>query len=79
VIRAYVQALTGFGPRDHDSFERTLCLIFTVCSIPAQFLPVAIAGAGKWREAREVRRASAELAAWLDRGQPEVMIPEVQV
>jgi hypothetical protein len=35
-------------------------------SLPLQFLPYAITVAGKRSESREVRRASVELAAWLE-------------
>lgn len=79
VIRDYVSSLAGWGPRDHRGLHRALCLLFTACSLPAQFLPVLIAGTGKWREAREVRRARAELSEWLDKRQADVMIPEVQM
>jgi len=79
VIRAYVASLAGFGPRDHRQLERALCLLFSVVSVPVQFLPVLIAGAGKWRESREVRHASAELSAWLEQRPAEIMSPEVQV
>jgi predicted metal-dependent phosphoesterase TrpH len=66
VIGAYIASLAGLGPNDHRAVERVLCLAFSVCSLPMQFLPVAIAGAGKLREAREVRRASASLPPWLE-------------
>jgi len=78
VIRAYVRSLAGFGPRDHRRLERTLCLLFSAVSLPIQFLPVVIAGAGKWREFREVRRAAAELSGWLDEQPAEVMTQQVQ-
>jgi hypothetical protein len=57
VIRAYLGSLLGFGPRDHSPSRRLACLLFTAISAPAQFLPYAIAAAGKRAEAREVRRA----------------------
>lgn len=79
VIRAYVGSLAGWGPRDHSARHRALCLLFTAVSLPAQFLPLAIAGAGKWREAREVRRTRAELTAWIERRCADVMVTEVQV
>jgi hypothetical protein len=62
VVSAYVASLLGVGPRDHTLRERIACLAFAVVSLPAQFLPLAIAGAGKFRESREVRRAAMALA-----------------
>ena len=79
VIAAYVASLAGVGPRDHRGLERVLCLMFSAVSLPAQFLPVVIAGAGKWREAREVRRTARELSAWRNEPECDAMAPEVQV
>ena len=67
VIGSYVASLAGFGPRDHDAGHRALCLAFSVVSLPAQFLPLALVWRGKRREARTVRDASTAAAAWLDR------------
>lgn len=61
VIGAYVTSLLGLGPRDHTMAHRLACLLFSVVTLPAQFLPFAIASAGKHAEAREVRRAHAAL------------------
>lgn len=66
VIGAYVASLMGIGPRDHSAWHRAGCLLFAAVSLPAQFLPLAIAQRGKLAERREVRRASAQLAEWLD-------------
>jgi predicted metal-dependent phosphoesterase TrpH len=62
VIAAYVGSLLGFGPRDHTMPHRLGCLLFSVATLPAQFLPLAITAAGKYAEAREVRRAHEALA-----------------
>ena len=59
VIRRYVASLTGFGPRDHCRWHRAGCLAFVAASLPFQFLPLAIAVAGKVRETREVSRVRA--------------------
>jgi predicted metal-dependent phosphoesterase TrpH len=66
VIRGYVASLLGFGPRDHGALERALFLLFSVMSVPAQFLPIAIATVGKAQEARRVSRARDELGMWLE-------------
>jgi predicted metal-dependent phosphoesterase TrpH len=66
VIGAYVGSLMGIGPRDHSAWHRAGCLLFAAVSLPAQFLPLAIAKRGKRAERREVRRASIQLAEWLD-------------
>jgi predicted metal-dependent phosphoesterase TrpH len=64
VVARYAASLLGYGPRDHGSLRRAACLAFSVVSLPAQFLPLAIVAAGKRREAREVRRARAEMSAF---------------
>lgn len=61
VIGSYVGSLLGFGPRDHRPLHRAFCIGFSVVSLPAQFLPVALAWKGKLREARTVEQVSAEL------------------
>jgi predicted metal-dependent phosphoesterase TrpH len=73
VIGAYVAALAGFGPWDHGSWRRAGCLAFAAISLPFQFLPLAIATAGKRREHREVDRARAHLAAVVE-GAPAGML-----
>jgi predicted metal-dependent phosphoesterase TrpH len=77
VIRGYVASLIGFGPRDHDGLERALFLLFSVISVPAQFLPVAIATVGKVREARHVNRARDELSMWLERRSGAIAAPGI--
>jgi predicted metal-dependent phosphoesterase TrpH len=67
VIGSYVASLAGFGPRDHDAGHRAFCLAFSLVSLPAQFMPLAIVWQGKRREARMVRAASSAAAAWLER------------
>ena len=63
VIRAYVGSLMGIGPRDHGGWHRAGCLAFSAVSLPFQFVPTAIALAGKRAEADTVRRVTAELNA----------------
>lgn len=63
VIRSYVASLMGLGPRDHAGWRRAGCLAFSAVSLPFQFVPAAIALAGKRREADTVRRVTAELNA----------------
>jgi predicted metal-dependent phosphoesterase TrpH len=67
VIGSFVGSLAGFGPRDHSLGHRAACLAFSVVSLPAQFLPLALVWRSKRHEARTVRAAAAESAAWLDR------------
>jgi hypothetical protein len=66
VIGSYVASLAGFGPRDHGLQHRALCLGFSLVSLPAQFLPLALVWRSKVREAETVRRVSAAATAWLD-------------
>ena len=47
--------------------HRAFCLAFSVVSLPAQFLPLAIVWRSKRREARIVRTASVAAAEWLER------------
>jgi hypothetical protein len=67
VVARYCASLLGAGPRDHRALRRTACLAFSLVSLPAQFLPLAIVASGKRREAREVRRVRHELSSWLAR------------
>jgi predicted metal-dependent phosphoesterase TrpH len=67
VIGSYVASLAGFGPRDHAAGHRAFCLAFSLVSVPAQFLPLAIVWRSKRREARIVRAASTAAVAWLER------------
>ena len=62
VIGAYVASLAGIGPRDHAPLHRALCLAFSVVSLPAQFLPLALAWRSKVREARKVAAALEAMA-----------------
>jgi predicted metal-dependent phosphoesterase TrpH len=72
VIAAYVASLLGRGPGDHAPGHRAACLLFSAATLPAQFLPMAIAKAGKLAEAREVRHAWLALAGLAEeRGAPE--------
>jgi hypothetical protein len=63
VIGRYLGSLAGYGPRDVRSWRRAGCLAFAGATLPFQFMPLAIAMAGKARERREVARAAAHLAA----------------
>jgi predicted metal-dependent phosphoesterase TrpH len=67
VIGSYVASLAGFGPRDHGAGHRAFCLAFSLVSVPAQFLPLAIVWRSKRREARIVRTASVAVTEWLER------------
>lgn len=72
VVARYVASLVGWGPRDHRLLRRAGCLAFSIASLPAQFLPLALVAAGKRREAREVQRVRDEIAAW--ERQPEAVL-----
>lgn len=61
VIGKYVASLCGIGVVDQPVLRRAGCLAFSIASLPFQFLPVAIACAGKLREARQVEAAVAHL------------------
>jgi predicted metal-dependent phosphoesterase TrpH len=63
VIGRYLGSLAGYGPRDLRPWRRAACLAFAGATLPFQFMPLAIAMAGKARERREVARATAHLAA----------------
>jgi predicted metal-dependent phosphoesterase TrpH len=65
VIARFGASLLGVGPRDHAPLHRAFCLAFFALSLPFEFLPIAIASAGKRRERRNVERAAAMLPAWL--------------
>jgi predicted metal-dependent phosphoesterase TrpH len=63
VIGRYLGSLAGYGPRDLRPWRHAACLAFAGATLPFQFMPLAIAMAGKARERREVVRAAAHLAA----------------
>jgi predicted metal-dependent phosphoesterase TrpH len=63
VIGRYLGSLAGCGPRDLPPWRRAACLAFAGATLPLQFMPLAIALAGKTRERREVARATAHFAA----------------
>jgi predicted metal-dependent phosphoesterase TrpH len=63
VIGRYLAALAGHGPRDLAPLRRAACVAFAGATLPFQFLPLAIAMAGKAREGRQVGYARAHLAA----------------
>ena len=62
VIRRYLAALAGRGPRDLAPLRRAACLAFAGATLPLQFMPLAVAIADKAREGRQVTRAKAQLA-----------------
>jgi predicted metal-dependent phosphoesterase TrpH len=63
VIGRYLGSLAGYGPRDLGPWRRAACVAFAGATLPFQFMPLAIAMAGKARERREVARATAHIAA----------------
>src|SRR5260221_7123181 len=63
VIARYSASVYGRGPRDHSGWHRAGCALFIAASIPAQFLPVVVAGIGKSRERRAVAAAIDRLPA----------------
>jgi predicted metal-dependent phosphoesterase TrpH len=63
VVARYAASVFGWGPRDHSGWHRAACALFVVGSLPLQFLPVAIAAAGKRREARTVAAAAERLSS----------------
>jgi predicted metal-dependent phosphoesterase TrpH len=68
VIGRYLAALAGRGPRDLAPLRRAACLAFAGATLPFQFMPLAVAMAGKAREGRQVTHALAHLAAGLPAG-----------
>ena len=78
VVGRYWASLLGAGPRDHRGLRRAGCLAFSLLSLPAQFLPLAIVASGKRREAREVRRVREELSSWIDRPAKAIQPAETQ-
>jgi predicted metal-dependent phosphoesterase TrpH len=73
VIGRYLGSLAGYGPRDLTPLRRAACLAFAGVTLPFQFMPVALALAGKARERREVARAAAHLEAGTGRQAGSVM------
>jgi hypothetical protein len=69
VIVRFVASLAGLEPRDHGALHRAACLAFTAASLPFQFLPLAIALAGKSRELRTVRQVGGRMSGVCERMQ----------
>jgi hypothetical protein len=67
VIGRYVGSLLGMGPQDHGLVARTLCLAFSLASLPFQFIPAVIAHSTVRQQSRVVARVVDELAATLHR------------
>jgi predicted metal-dependent phosphoesterase TrpH len=63
VIRAYVAALAGFGPRDLGPAKRAACLAFATVSLPFQFTPLLVAARSKAGEQRAVERLVGHLSS----------------
>lgn len=63
VVARYASSLLGFGPRDHRGLERLACLMFVAISLPAQFLPLALAIRAKRGERGAVRLGAQALPA----------------
>jgi predicted metal-dependent phosphoesterase TrpH len=63
VIARYAASLYGGGPPDHRGWHRALCAVLVAASLPAQFLPAAIAAIGKSREGRAVAAAAGAIDA----------------
>jgi predicted metal-dependent phosphoesterase TrpH len=61
VVWRYAASLVGFGPQDHAPLHRAGCLAFSIVSLPAQILPLAIVASGKRRESEIVRSVVAEI------------------
>lgn len=66
VIASYAASLVGLGPRDHAPVRRLLCLLFTIGSVPCQFLPYVIAAKDKRAERHTVARVARELDVRVD-------------
>lgn len=67
VVARYCASLMGYGPCDQGLLRRAACLGFSIVSLPAQFVPLAIVASGKRREAREVARVRQALSSWTGR------------
>jgi hypothetical protein len=63
VVARYSASVYGWGPRDHSGWHRAWCALFIAGSIPAQFVPMVVAGVVKSRERRAVTGAIEQLAA----------------
>jgi hypothetical protein len=61
VVAKYCGSLVGLGPCEQPLLRRAACLAFSVVSLPAQFVPLALVAAGKRGEVREVQRVEAAL------------------
>jgi predicted metal-dependent phosphoesterase TrpH len=63
VIRRYIGALAGFGPRDLGGVRRAACLAFAAASLPFQFTPLVAAARSKAGERRAIARLAAHLSS----------------
>ena len=61
VVARYIASLLGLGPRDHRGLERAACLLFSAVSLPAQFLPFALAHVSKRGERAAIRLGASVL------------------
>jgi predicted metal-dependent phosphoesterase TrpH len=58
VVGRYAASLVGRGPCEQPMLRRAACLAFSIVSLPAQFVPLALVASGKRREARAVKAAA---------------------
>ena len=70
VVARYIASLLGYGPRDHRGLERLACLAFAAVSLPAQFLPFALAHMAKRGERAAVKHGEGALLS--GRGAPAI-------
>ena len=70
VVARYCASLFGLWPSNHTPLHRAGCIVFSVVSLPGQFLPWMIPAFGKRRERRIVADVAAELQPLLDGGAP---------
>ena len=66
VVWRYCASLIGRGPCDLPAIRRAGCLAFSIASLPAQFVPLAMVAARKRHEAREVHHVREEISTWID-------------
>jgi hypothetical protein len=78
VIRGYIASLARLDPPDHSGWRRAARLGFAVVSLPFQFLPFAIASAGKLRERRKVRALETWMTAGLGWDDSATSVPTAQ-
>jgi predicted metal-dependent phosphoesterase TrpH len=78
VILRYMASLAGLRQPDHSGWRRAAWLAFALGSLPFQFLPFAIASAGKLRERRKVRALETWMTAGLGWDDSATSVPTAQ-